>query len=1147
MTLWAYRDIKAERLVERLAATLSANWPADAMAPVTVVIGSRGMQRWLNHELATLQGSVAAVDFLFPGNAFGRAIAAIHEAAGLPAPADDGAWSGTVLHRRLIRALRARLADPAFDRVRRYLGDCDGPVGARELAFTREAASVLERLLYDRPDDAAAWMADPASTPDEHRWLALLLADLKENTAAVDPPSRLAQLRALPTQRIDAPLFVFGLSSLRNGDKAHIAELARHMDIHLFMLVPSTEWWADICQRSHERAALRAAKTPAETLALLQQFERSNPQLAAHGAPSRDLQIWLEDLGYQSIEDAVDTAVEAETPPHRLQVLQRWIDAADEAPGLRERMQASGVLSADAGPLPSIEINACHGALRQCEALRDDLLRRFAADPTLEPRHVLVMTPDLATYAPLIAAVFGREHRASQDRDAVPAIPVHIADLGLTDTNPVAAVLLDVVGLVGSRVTASRLLELLGREPVRTKFRIDDADLSVLQDLIVSSGLRWAWDADDRAHHDQPAVDQNTVRFALERLALGVLMPDPGGVAVVPAAGGFGPAVPVDLPGRDQAERFGTLAEVCDRLQRLQQQLATPATAGAWRARLEAVIDALCTVPESRAWQRTRVSTTLQELLPDDEAAAVTGAATLEFDPTSIAAMLREAFTLPRGGDRPNTGAVTVCAMEPMRSVPFRVVAMIGMDDDSFPRPSRPAAWDPFATARPQEHDRRSLDRHLFLESLLCARDALLIYGRGFEAARGEEVPLSVVVEELADLLAQALGIEKSRDLLRGHPLQPWSLKAFEDASRRPYDATWADAALARQGDPKLAGLAATPADAEWPPETEPPTTITARELARALENAPNAFLEKTLGISMRDKTSAIEDREPIELDDLEAWKLRDALIKIVDAGKAGSDGRIDARPLLTRQQGEGVIPFEAGGEAVLQEELARARDIVDEAREIPGATIDAAPYVCMITVPGHTPLTVTAVVPDVREEAGGTQQHVWMSASNEPKDKLKLEAWLAMLVARATGAHVVAAHVVSGDRKFALLAPDPEAALYLIEACVGLWWRIRRQPVPLVPRFSARLAELAEKTPDLTPQSLVREGIDAWFEDDGADTTMGAAKAMKDDAARALFGGWTEADLESRADELVALAQTVWTPLLAATVKPASKKGKKP
>ena len=1127
MTLWAYRDTKAERLVGRLAATLADNWPADAMAPVTVVIGSRGMQRWLNHELATLQGSVAAVDFLFPGKAFGRAIDAIHAAAGVPAPVDDGAWTGTALHRRVIRAVRARLSDPAFERVHRYLGACDGPVSARELAFTRGIAEVLARLLYDRPDDAAAWMAAPAAAPDEHRWLAQLLADLKETTTTLDPPARLARLRGLPTQRIDAPLFVFGLSSLRNGDKVHLAELARHMDIHLFMLVPSTEWWADIRLRSHERAALRAAKTPAEAIDLLQQFERSNQMLAAHGAPSRDLQLWLEDLGYQT----VDEDPEPDEPRHRLEALQRWIDAADEAPGLHDSFRAKGLLTADAGPLPSIELNACHGALRQCEALRDDLLRRFAADPSLEPRHVLVMTPDLATYAPLIAAVFGREHHSAS---AVPAIPVHIADLGLTDTNPVAAVLLDVIGLVGSRVTASGLLDLLGREPLRTRFRIDDDDLGALKDLIIASGLRWAWDAEDRARHDQPAVDQNTVRFALERLALGVLMPDPGGVEVVPAAHGLGPAVPVDLPGRDQALRFGVLAEVCDHLQRLQQTLATPATAEVWRARLERVMDTLCALPESRAWQRVRVSTTLQELLPADEAAD----SALEFDPASISAMLRDAFTLPRGGDRPNTGAVTVCSMEPMRSVPFRVVAMIGMDDDSFPRPSRPAAWDPFATPKPQEHDRRSLDRHLFLESVLCARDALLIYGRGFEGARGEEVPLSVVVEEVADLLAQALGIEKPRDLLRVHPLQPWSLKAFEDGSRLPYDATWAAAALARLGEPKLAGLAATPTDARWPEEAEPPTTLTVRALARALENAPKAFLEQTLGISMTDYERDLSDREPIELDDLEAWKLCNALIDIVAADDAEGSGSADVGRLLMRQQGEGAIPFEAGGEAVLSDELSKAREIVAGTRKVPGTPIAAAPYVCTITAPGCASLTVTAVVPGVREE-GGAHRHVWTTASSKPKDKLKLEAWLAMLIAQVADAPVVAAHLITRNGKPVFNAPDKETAQRVLEGCVALWWRIRREPVPLVPHFSIKLADLAEKQSERSPQSLVQEGAETWFEDDGTDT------AMKDDAARALFGGWTEEDLEARADGLVALAQTVWSPLVAATEKKATK-GKK-
>jgi exonuclease V gamma subunit len=390
------------------------------------------------------------------------------------------------------------------------------------------------------------------------------------------------------------------------------------------------------------------------------------------------------------------------------------------------------------------------------------------------------------------------------------------------------------------------------------------------------------------------------------------------------------------------------------------------------------------------------------------------------------------------------------------------------------------------------------------------------------------------VVEELADLLAQALGVDKPRDLLRVHPLQPWSLNAFEDETRRPFDPTWAEAARAQQGERRLSGLAATPSDAQWPPETEPPTTLTARELARALENAPRAFLEKTLGISMRDKDTAPEDREPIELD-------------IVANGEAGGDGSIDAGQLFTRRQGEGLIPFEAGGEAVLADELARARSIVDEARKVTGVPVGAASHACAVVAHGCAPLTVTAVIPDVRADEAGARRHVWTTASSVPNDKLKLEAWLAMLVARVADAPVVAAHVIARKGKPVFNAPDKAEALRVLEACVDLWWRLRRQPVLLVPCFSERLAEIAEKDPALSPQALVREGLDAWFEDDSADTMMGADKAMKDDAARALFGGWTEADLEARAETLSSLAQTVWSPLRAATVKPASKKGKKP
>lgn len=1123
MTLWAYRDTKTERLVRLLADTLGASWPADAMAPMTLAIGSRGMQRWLNYQLATRHGSTAGIDFLFPANAFSRAVDAVHDAAGTVSAIDDGSWSGLGLQRRVIAAIRARIDHPTFSPVRHYLDRCDGPVGARELTFTGQVTNVLERLLYDRPDDALAWMNDPSSETT-HRWLALLLADLAQSRHAQrDPASRLASLQILSPQRLDTPLFVFGLPSLRNGDKRHIAELARHMDIHLFTLVPSSQWWADIRLRRDERTALKSAKTPQAYAELLDTFERNNRMLAVNGAPSRDLQLWLEDLPYQTLDEQLEEA----PPSTRLQVLQQWIDDAAEAPELIDRFGKFGLIEADASALPSIEINACHGALRQCEALRDDLLRRFAADPTLEPRHVLVMTPDLATYAPLLAAILGREQRRPA---AVPAIPVHIADLGLTDTNPVAAVLLDVIGLVEGRVTATRLLELLAREPVRTKFRLDDDDLRAVKDLVVASGLRWAWDANDRQRHDQPARDQNTIRFALERLALGVLMPDPGGLEVIPGHGSLGPAAPVDLPSRDQARRFGVLASVCDALQTLQQRLRTPATAAQWRERLGEVLTTLCAVPESKAWQLQRVSTTLHELL-EASASDHDEVVSLTFDASSVAALLTEAFALPRGGDRPNTGAVTVCSMEPMRSVPFRIVVMIGMDDATFPRPARSAAWDPFATAKRQESDRRSLDRHLFLESLLCARDALLIYGRGFEASRGEAVPLAVVVEELVELLANACGLKVARDLLRTHPLQPWSAASFCENGERPHDAVWAKAALAHHGERQSVGLSATPLDAAWPTETEQPTTLTARTLASGLENAPRAFLEQTLGLSMRDWSAELVDREPIEIDSLDAWGLRDEVLRVLRV----SPDEATLEQLLDRQRALGAIPLQAGGELVLRNGLAEAQAILARAQTIDGTPVPHAPYLHQAVTEAGQVLTLVAAVPEVRKAANAEHVHVWITASNAASDKLLLEAWFSMLIARAMGEPVHSMHIVSGTEAQLFIAPEADLAHDYLNKAVALWWRVRRQPVLLVPVFSKALAESLIENPSDAAANLVAMNSKKWFSAEGSPVAGRTEAALNDVAVRELFGAMTASALEARADECLRVAQVVWEPLLTA------------
>jgi exodeoxyribonuclease V gamma subunit len=1159
LTLSAYRHPRTERLVALLATRMAAEWPTDPFARTTIVVGSRGMERWLRAELATRHGSAAGIDFVFPGPAFAQWMTMVFAAAGVdPAPLAAHGWSRPSLTFRVLRALGARRDDPVFARVRRFVGEEPPRVDARAWGFATEVAAVVERLHYDRPDQALAWSKEPQHVLDpDHRWLAYLLADLDATSQqAPSPANQLATLRALSATGGHPPLFVFGLSSLRPGDKQRLVALAQHVDIHLFALVPSLHWWADIRSQAELRRALRTATTPHERETLLERLKTDNPLLSACGAPSRDLQLWLEEVGYQSFDDDDENNEPSSRAPHtRLRQLQQFIATAADAPTPETPWSDEDVADTQPGVLPTIELHACHGPLRQCEALRDELLRRFAADPTLHPHHVLVMTPDLATYAPLVAAVFARE-----DED-IPAIPVHIADLGLRDENVIAATLLEVIGFVDERLTASRLLAFLDHEPVRTKFRLGDEDLSALRDLIVQAGLRWAFDAADRARHDQPAVEEHTVRFALERLALGVLMPDPGGSFVLPQAHGLGPALPIELSSREQSARFGVLAAVCRALQEALGNLATPASPQQWRQRLKALVETFCAVDDERAWQRQQVTQTFTDVLSDDTKYDddQDEKAPLLLSASAVASMLKGAFTMPQRGDRPVTGAVTVCSMEPMRSVPFRVIALLGMDDGVFPRMSRLPAWDPFAIPAKFEHDRRSLDRHLFLESILCARDALLVFGRGFESTRGARIPLSIVVEELRELLQKAwtplaarahdqagptasgssANVADSNNLpatqerwpgFRDHPLQPFSPRCFADNARLPFGSQVQKAARARQQPARKAGLAASTTTAPWPQEHTPPTRVTARVLARSLENAPACLLEQALGVRLSGREAELVDREPLELDARQMWVVRDRLLTMAQ-DPLSSSSSLRAASVMERLRAAGALPVGAGGDVVFQNEVESIESILERQRQLGPLVAHRLTWGC--TVAGAPRVFVSAIVPEVRVDPKGRRVHVWATPSKVPADKLVLEAWFALLVAVAVGEDPACACLVGARKESDLTLqalPVPEA-LAVLQQAVDTWHMARRMGVPLVPVFSRALAQRAHEEPTALAKDLVRDTWDEWFVDESSRRRT----AMDDIAVAAIYDDVDEDDLLAQATALVEHANRVWGPVIAA------------
>lgn len=1156
MAIHLHRSNRSESLVEMLCHVLGENLPADPFQPYPVVVGSRGMERWLRHEVATGMHIAAGLAFPFPREALAGAARWLLDGAKNDGPTNDRArfwevdpqtrraaqaWEREALAFRLVGLLRSHIDEPDFASVARYLAegrdDLDaGAVSARELLFAEEVGDVLDRLMHDRPRDALAWAEDVDAADGRHRWLATLLADIGAATDPHSPAVLHRQLTSTPGRATGRSLCVFGLSTMGPGDRERLAAIARSIDVHLFVLVPTDRWFQYQRTRGEASSARRQASTDDERRQLETELASDNPILVSLGAPSRDNQLWLEEVGYlgdrvEALDPAIrDTDTVPSTPPSTLHQLQSWILAADGPDAVTEP------LSNDR----SISVHSAYGALRQCEVLRDELLAMFAGDSTLEPRDVVVMTPDIETYAPLVAAVFSRTGVAASadaygDEVRLPRVPVSIADLGLRRTNPVAEVLLKTLEVAGERLTASWVLDFLALEPVRERWGLDDDDISDLRQLVRDSGLRWGMDAADRAAVDQPAIDQNTVRFALERLALGVLMPDEDALAVVTdPSGRLGPAVPLDVVSRERVQRVGGLVAVLRTLGAHRAAMIEPATLDSWRERMVAALDELAATTEELGWLRAEIDAALDDMSrvgSSLEGRLVERAAVLRW--------LQGRFEMAQRGDRAITGAVQVCALEPMRSVPFRVVALLGMDDKAFPRGARPRTWDPMEERRFGERDRREVDRHLMLEAILSARDRLLVLFTGHDVQQGKEQSAAVPVEELLETVGQLTACSREQ-LLRKHPLQPWSPGNF-GAQPKSFDHGMASAArrLRQIETGELAarslGLAAS-GTAALPPEAVLPDVLELDALAAALLNPHRLLLAGRLGLSVSYEEAALEDREPLELDALEAWSLRSRVLEhLLEVHEQEGDAPL-VEALLERVAGEGLLPMRAGGRAVLAEEVQRATDVLANLGAVAGRRTDALEL--SVQVVGG-PMLI------------GRAQHVlqrgeqlllqWHTPSAGPNERDKLIAWVHLLAARASGHPVVGARIVgfgsratdkAGGAFLAFHGTDDDARTAL-GRLVEVWRVARERPLPLFRKTSsATAAVLATRGDDLHAPGvrvrLVGQVAEAWR---GGFRRRGD---VEDPWIATFFVDYEPIDdLDDERDfSLIGLARRVWLPL---------------
>lgn len=1138
--LHVHRAERADRLVDVLAGVL-ADPLADPLAAEVVAVHSRGIERWLSQELALRLGTTADrsdgisanLEFPFPGRLVGDALAA---ASGVDRDRDP--WRADRLVWHLLALLEARPADLDLGPLTAHADDPDARFGA-----ARRVVDLFDRYAVHRPEMLRAWhdghLMDAAGEPlpADRRWQPAVWRALRDRLAAPSPAERLADaVDRLAAGAVDLLLpervSVFGLTALPASYLEVLRALAGDRDVHLLLLHPSPVLWDRVAAGVGDRSAL-PPRDHDPTGGLPQ-----HPLLASWGRDAREVQVVLASAGV------------ADAGHHRL-------DADDPAPTLLRRIQAGvrGDRRPPGRPLPgaaderpllaagdrSLQVHSCHGRTRQVEVLRDAIGHLLAADADLEPRDIVVMCPDVEQFAPLVHAVFGGAAvTEQQDAGGLPELRVRIADRSLRQTNPLLEVTAGLLELADSRFEASRVLDLAGRGPVRRRFALDDDDLARFETWVADVGIRWGLDGDHRAAYDLAGVAANTWQAGLDRLLAGVAVADEDLRTV-------GTAVPYDDVEGEDIDRAGRLAELVARLRRAVDRLTPSQPVAAWRDAIERSVDELTRTVERDAWQRTQLGRLLRDVV--DEATDADG------EPCPVALGLAEVRDLlaDRLRGRPSwanhrTGELTVCTLVPMRSVPHRIVCLLGMDDVAFPRTTVPNGDDLIDLApRVGDRDERTEDRQLLLDALLAATDALVVTYTGRDERTNEPNPPAVPIGELLDVADATVAVPPDEDgrerrardhVVVEHPLQPFDPDRFVPG-RLGMDGPWsfdrtdlagARALLEPRPDPPPFLPAPLP-----PVEDEP--VIAIDDLVAFLGHPVRTFLTRRLGVRLPRDADDPDDSIPVELAPLDEYTVGDGLLA---ASLAGHD-RIRWEEV---ERARGTLPPGRLAEPALE----RVRDTVD-------ALLAAGTELGVAT--SGTTVEVDVDLPDGRSLVGAVSgvvghavvavRYAKLSGKHQLEAYVQLTALTANDPERPWTALAIGRNPRKGKARAAWcrlgpLGDDPDArrdaATQALAVLVDLYDRGLAEPLPLYAKTSAAYAEAMSATrPDRYAAARVWD--DEWGFPENADRehvlVLGAGlpydALVDDEPPRDTEAG---PDWPTAASRFEALALRLWQPILA-------------
>lgn len=870
---------------------------SNPFANEVILVQSPGMAQWLKLELAQNIGISANVSYILPATFIWKLFTNL--VTDVP---EKSSFNKDILTWKILKLLPDFLDTKEFKSLKNYVKTTDNPLKNFQLA--QKIADVFDQYLVYRPEWVLAWELGDFSIPSnlqaDEKWQPILwqalycyTKDLGDNTyhRANLNQVLLAQIKKLEPycEQLPKRVFVLGISALPPSHLEILRELGRVIDVHFMFLNPCCEYWDDIVDPAHGAG---------------EYSQVGNTLLASMGKLGRDTQRLLNQLDEPKIDSFV--AIERTNLLTNIQADILELKDMPEVLAYKDSTHKKTLAKHD----NSFQLHSCHSAMREIEVLQDNLLKILSENRDLKPRDIVVMVANIDEYSPLINAVFGNEAGNKY-------IPYSISDIKSCASAPLLKVLFNLLALPTQRCSAPEILDILEVPQVLEKFELTQSEFFKIKSWITQVGVRWGLDKSTATEFNLLAQEQNTWLFGLKRLLLGYAMPGEAGV--------FNEILGYDEVVGLTAEIAGKLADFIFCIQDILKLLKQPYSALAWQEIINNILDKMYICDDSDTLDLLNVQQALQELVDSTTQSLYQPNLELEI----AISFLENKLLQEKVSQKFLAGKVNFCTLMPMRSVPFKVVCLLGMNDGAYPRQVIPVGFDMLQVqgrSKIGDRSRREDDRYLFLEAILAAGSYFYISYIGSSNIDNSNKAPSILVSELFEYCQasycliddQSLVCAQSESnlkelILTKHPLTPYNRQNFLNGS-------FADKWLISTHNSAIYNL-------EFGEIAESQDLIENSlefgELVKFWRLPVKYFMQQRLKINLPQLEELILDNEPFTVIGLDKYQLKDRIYSLIAEKSELKDSEI-----MQYLRAEGALPIAGIGYNIGMQLIGEMREL---------------------------------------------------------------------------------------------------------------------------------------------------------------------------------------------------------------------------